>query len=131
MYPHYSRIYRPLLIPRIYISRFNQGKASNIYFWQSKDRKEIDIVTDNQEVYEIKTSQTRQPQLSIPIAHPKVMDLHGRYQEYGFIRLLSSIQSWYVSNRCSHLSLRQERQHLVFGGSTLQRQGHTFQKNCN
>jgi len=62
---HYLKggLFENMVVNEFLKSRFNEGKASNIYFWQSKDRKEIDLVTDNQEIYEIKTSQTRQPHL--------------------------------------------------------------------
>jgi len=46
--------------------RFNAGKKSNLYFWQSKDKKEIDILADQGDVllpFEVKSSKTRLPNL--------------------------------------------------------------------
>lgn len=46
--------------------RFNAGKKSNLYFWQSKEKKEIDIIVDNGNKllpFEVKSSKTRLPDL--------------------------------------------------------------------
>jgi len=46
--------------------RFNSGKKSNLYFWQSKEKKEIDIIVDKGDTLlpiEIKSSKTRLPNL--------------------------------------------------------------------
>lgn len=46
--------------------RFNSGKKSNLFFWQSKEKKEIDIIAEQGDVllpFEIKSSKTRLPNL--------------------------------------------------------------------
>jgi predicted AAA+ superfamily ATPase len=62
---HYLKggLFENMLINEFLKNRYNKGNVSNLYFWQSKDRKEIDIVTDKQEIFEIKTSHTRQSNL--------------------------------------------------------------------
>jgi predicted AAA+ superfamily ATPase len=47
-------------------NRFNQGKNANLFFWQSKEGKEIDLILDTQPepvLIEMKSSLTRQPHL--------------------------------------------------------------------
>ncbi len=42
--------------------RFNAGKRSNLYFWQSKDKKEVDLIVDEENrlrPFEIKSSMTK------------------------------------------------------------------------
>lgn len=62
---HYLKggLFENMVINEFLKNRYNKGNVSNLYFWQSKDRKEIDIVTDKQEIFEIKTSHTRQSNL--------------------------------------------------------------------
>lgn len=46
--------------------KFNSGKNSNLYFWQSKEKKEIDIVVEKGDLlllFEIKSSKTSQSNL--------------------------------------------------------------------
>jgi len=46
--------------------KFNQGKKSNLYFWQSKEKKEIDILVENASQllpFEIKSSKTKSSNL--------------------------------------------------------------------
>jgi predicted AAA+ superfamily ATPase len=65
---HYLRggLFENFVVNEFIKQRFNQGKKSNLYFWQSKDKKEIDLIAENaheQEVFEIKTSVTKQAYL--------------------------------------------------------------------
>jgi predicted AAA+ superfamily ATPase len=62
---HYLKggLFENMIINEFLKHRFNKGNVSNLYFWQSKDRKEIDLITDKQEIFEIKTSHTRQSNL--------------------------------------------------------------------
>ena len=65
---HYLKggLFENFVVNEFIKQRYNQGKHSNLYFWQSKDKKEVDLIVEKangQEIYEIKTSVTKQAYL--------------------------------------------------------------------
>lgn len=65
---HYLKgnLFENYVINELIKNRFNAGKAANLYFWQSKEKKEIDVIIDKGESLfpiEIKSSKTRLPNL--------------------------------------------------------------------
>ncbi len=65
---HYLKgnLFENYVINELTKKRFNAGKIANFYFWQSKEKKEIDVIVDKGELLlpiEIKSSKTRLPNL--------------------------------------------------------------------
>ena len=65
---HYLKggLFENFIINEFTKTRFNNGKKSNLYFWQNKEKKEIDIIVDDGNAllpFEIKSSKTRLPNL--------------------------------------------------------------------
>ncbi|MGB0885314.1 MAG: ATP-binding protein [Chitinophagales bacterium] len=61
---HYLKggLFENFVINEFLKKRFNAGKKSNLYFWQSKTKKEIDILTEQADKlipFEVKSSKTR------------------------------------------------------------------------
>lgn len=65
---HYLKggLFENMVINEFLKFRTNQGARSNMYFWQSKDKKEIDLVIDRGDTvlpFEIKSSKTKRTNL--------------------------------------------------------------------
>jgi hypothetical protein len=65
---HYLKgnLFENFVVNEFYKKRLNEGKKPNFYFWQNKEKKEIDLIIDNGSEllpFEIKSSKTKQPYL--------------------------------------------------------------------
>jgi predicted AAA+ superfamily ATPase len=65
---HYLKggLFENFIINEFYKMRLNKGRVSHFYFWQNKEKKEIDLIIDKGDrliPIEIKSSKTRQPHL--------------------------------------------------------------------
>jgi len=61
---HYLKggLFENYIINEFLKKRYNQGKKSNLYFWQSKEKKEIDIIVEKGNEllpFEVKSSKTK------------------------------------------------------------------------
>lgn len=56
-----GNLFENMVVNELFKSRFNEGKRSNLYYWQNRNRQEIDIVVslpDRELVIEVKSGKT-------------------------------------------------------------------------